>query len=92
MIINESNKINENHISSNIPSIIDYFLQDVSQMTDMISYSDIMKLGKDKNLKSKLIKIKKLKSVWNDVADDNNELAMNDVGRKIKNIINENQL
>lgn len=89
MIINES-KINEgNGVSSNIPGMIDNFLQDVAQMTDQISYNDIIKLGKDKKLSAKLGKIKKLKNSWGDVADDDNYDAMMDIGRKVKSIINE---
>ena len=73
MIINES-KINEgNGVSSNIPALLDNFLQDVAQMTGQISYNDIIKLGKDKKLSAKLDKIKKLKRPWEDVADDDND-------------------
>ena len=90
MIINESNKLNEgNGVSSNIPAMLDNFLQDVAQMTGQISYKDIIELGKDKKLSAKLDKIKKLKRSWEDVADDYNDDAMMDVGRKIKRIINE---
>ena len=87
MIINES-KINEgNGVSSNIPALLDNFLQDVAQMTGQISYNDIIKLGKDKKLSAKLDKIKKLKRPWEDVADDDNDDAMMDIGGKVKNLI-----
>ena len=88
-VVSESLGINENRVSNKISPAIDDFLQDVAEMTGHISYNDIIKLGRDKNLDSKLTKLKKLRSAWYDAADDDNDIAMMDVGRSVKRIINE---
>lgn len=78
-------KLNENNgVSSKLPADIDMFLQDVAQITNAISYSDIMKFNPSS---SDISAIRKQMKSWKEACEYEDEDLMNKVGKQIKLII-----
>lgn len=71
--LNGYTPLNENAVSANLPSSIDSFLQDIAQMTELLSYQDIMNFKpSDEDIKKLAFLIKKIKSFikTNDIEDE----------------------
>ena len=78
-----------NAVSQNIPDTVDTLLQDVAHMTNIISYSDIIKFGdklsqSDEYRKYALDGIENLIDRWNAAIIYDDELLMDDIAYDIK--------
>lgn len=87
--IEESVKLEGNNVSSAIPDKIDSFLQDVAQVTNIISYSDIIKFGKklsqsEQYRKYALGGIEHLLDRWGEAVLYEDELMMDDIAYDIR--------
>jgi hypothetical protein len=74
----------DNNHSNDLPSSIDNWLQDVAQITEEITYSDIKKVD-DKALKD----LKKLRSEWKELASFGEEEELQEIGKSVKKVIQE---
>lgn len=82
-------KLEGNNISSDIPDDIDDFLKDVAQMTNVISYNDIIKFGNklsqsEQYRKYALGGIEHLLDRWGEAVLYEDELMMDDIAYDIK--------
>lgn len=82
-------KLEGNNVSSEIPDKIDSFLQDIAQVTNIISYSDIIKFGKklsqsEQYRKYALGGIEHLLDRWGEAALYEDELMMDDIAYDVK--------
>ena len=78
-------KTESNGVSRNIPFTLDNFLQDVAQITGIISYLDIANFKYTEKDKAPL---NKLRSAWYDALDDDaDDEVLQDIGRKVANYI-----
>ena len=87
--VEESTKLEGNNVSSEIPDKIDSFLQDVAQMTNIISYNDIIKFGKKLSQSEQYSKyalggIEHLIKMWGEALLYEDELMMDDIAYDIK--------
>lgn len=87
--VEESVKLEGNNVSSEIPDKIDSFLQDVAQMTNIISYNDIIKFGNklsqsEQYRKYALGGIEHLLDRWGEAALYEDELMMDDIAYDVK--------
>ena len=78
-----------NSVSDNIPDDIDNFLQDVAQMTNVISYNDIIKFGKKLSQSEQYSKyalggIEHLINKWGEAILYEDELMMDDIAYDVK--------
>ncbi len=81
-----------NNVSGSIPDKIDNFLQDVAQMTNVISYNDIIKFGKklsqsEQYRKYALGGIEHLIEKWGEALLYEDELMMDDIAYRVLNLI-----
>ena len=82
-------ELESNSVSADIPEEIDNFLQDVAQMTNVISYNDIIKFGNklsqsEKYRKYALGGIEHLRDRWGEAVLYEDELMMDDIAYDIK--------
>lgn len=87
--VKESVKLEGNNVSSDIPDDIDDFLKDVAQMTNVISYNDIIKFGNklsqsEQYRKYALGGIEHLLDRWGEAVLYEDELMMDDIAYDIK--------
>ena len=82
-------ELESNSVSADIPEEIDNFLQDIAQMTNIISYNDIIKFGKKLSQSEQyrnyaLGGIEHLMDRWGEAALYEDELMMDDIAYDIK--------
>ena len=87
--IASTSKLEGNNVSGSIPDDIDNFLQDVAQMTNVISYNDIIKFGKKLSQSEQYSKyalggIEHLIDRWGEALLYEDELMMDDIAYDIK--------
>lgn len=80
-------KLNEgNPVSMNLPPSIDSFLQDVAQVTEKITYTDISNFEK-RCTKSDFSQLRKLRRKFADAMEDWDDEALDDIGQKVADIV-----
>lgn len=87
--IASTSKLEGNNVSGSIPDEIDNFLQDVAQMTNVISYNDIIKFGNklaqsEQYRKYALGGIEHLRDRWGEALLYEDELMMDDIAYDVK--------
>lgn len=87
--IASTSKLEGNNVSGSIPDKIDNFLQDVAQMTNVISYNDIIKFGKKLSQSEQYSKyalggIEHLINKWGEALLYEDELMMDDIAYDVK--------
>lgn len=87
--IKKAGELATNSVSVDIPDKIDSFLQDVAQMTNIISYNDIIKFGNklsksEQYRKYALEGIEHLISKWGEALLYEDELMMDDIAYDVK--------
>lgn len=82
--VNESVLKEGNPVSGELPPRVDAWLQDVAQMTNKITYNDIMKIRyTDENNK----KLRHWHKKWKIAADEDNQDEMNHIGELVKKLV-----
>lgn len=80
-------KLNEgNPVSMNLPPSIDSFLQDVAQVTEKITYTDISNFEK-RCTKSDFSQLRKLRRKFADAMEDWDDEATDAIGQKVADIV-----
>lgn len=80
-------KLNEgNPVSMNLPPSIDSFLQDVAQVTEKITYTDISNFEK-RCTKSDFSQLRKLRRKFADAMEDWDDEALDIIGQDVADIV-----